>query len=197
MRSIERRRSRIAVRAFSSAVMRIFGELSRKARRQSDEGRKQDRCMDGINIRFATRDDLTGLLMLYRHLHPDDPALDAATAECVWETLIGSALMSVVVAELERRIVASCTLAIIPNLTRGGRSHGVIENVVTHAEHRRMGLGRQVLAYALDVARKAGCYKVCLATGSQRESTLRFYEGAGFERGGKTYFEMRERNDGA
>lgn len=148
--------------------------------------------MDKVIVRSAVRGDLAGLLALYRHLHADDPAVDTATAERVWETLIGSALMSVVVAELERRLVASCTLAVIPNLTRGGRPYGVIENVVTHAEHRRMGLGRQVLAFALDVARKGGCYKVSLATGSKRESTWRFYEGAGFERGGKTYFEVRD-----
>ena len=153
--------------------------------------------MDKVIVRSAVRDDLMGLLALYRHLHADDPAVDTATAERVWETLIGSALVTVVVAELERRLVASCTLAVIPNLTRGGRPYGVIENVVTHAEQRRMGLGRQVLAYALDVARRAGCYKVCLATGSKRESTLRFYEGAGFERGGKTYFEVRDRDGGA
>lgn len=147
--------------------------------------------MDEVIIRSAARDDLAGLLALYRHLHADDPAVYTEMARRVWETLIDSALMTVVVAELAGRIVASCTLAIIPNLTRGGRSYGVIENVVTHPEHRRMGLGRQVLAYALDVARKDGCYKVCLATGSKREATLRFYEGAGFERGGKTYLEMR------
>ncbi|WP_247327142.1 hypothetical protein [Bradyrhizobium sp. 141] len=32
---------------------------------------------------------------------------------------------------------------------------------------------------------EADCYKVHLATGSKRETTLRFYEGAGFHRGGK------------
>ncbi|MEY9181394.1 GNAT superfamily N-acetyltransferase [Bradyrhizobium sp. USDA 326] len=67
----------------------------------------------------------------------------------------------------------------------------MIENVVTHADYRRHGLGRRVLARALEIGWQADCYKVLLATGSKRESTLRFYEGAGFERGGKTYFEVR------
>jgi GNAT superfamily N-acetyltransferase len=153
--------------------------------------------MDEVIIRSATPSDLAGILVLYRHLHPDDPVVETATAERVWETLTGSAFMTVVVAELERRIVASCTLAVVPNLTRGGRPYGVIENVVTHPEHRRLGLGRQVLTCALDAARKADCYKVCLATGSQRETTLRFYEGAGFARGRKTYFEVRGPDVGA
>lgn len=67
----------------------------------------------------------------------------------------------------------------------------VIENVVTHADYRRLGLGQRVLAHALDAAWQADCYKVLLATGSKQETTLRFYEGAGFHRGGKTYFEVR------
>ncbi len=62
---------------------------------------------------------------------------------------------------------------------------------MTHADHRRTGLGRAVLHAALDTAWSVNCYKVLLATGSQKEATLRFYEGAGFQRGGKTYFEVR------
>jgi GNAT superfamily N-acetyltransferase len=54
-----------------------------------------------------------------------------------------------------------------------------------------MGLGRRVLTHALDLAWQADCYKVVLATGSQQETTLRFYEQSGFHRGGKTYFEVR------
>jgi GNAT superfamily N-acetyltransferase len=89
-------------------------------------------------------------------------------------------------------LVSSCTLAIIPNLTRGCRSYGVIENVVTHPNRRRIGLGRRVLSAALTAAWQADCYKVMLATGSHREETLRFYEQAGFERGGKTFFQARQ-----
>ena len=113
------------------------------------------------------------------------------TASAVWSTLLSSSFMTVILAQAGDRLVSSCTLAIVPNLSRGGRSYAVIENVVTHADHRRQGLGRQVLAHAVQMARSADCYKVLLATGSKRESTLHFYEGAGFERGGKTYFEIR------
>lgn len=142
-------------------------------------------------VRFAAEHDLPEVLSLYRHLHPHDPELETAAAERVWSRLLASGLMTVVVAQAAEQLVSSCTLAIVPNLSRGGRSYGVIENVVTHADHRRLGLGRRVLAHALDIAWQTDCYKVLLATGSRRETTLRFYEGAGFERGGKTYFEIR------
>lgn len=142
-------------------------------------------------IRSAAQDDLPGVLNLYRHLHPNDPLLETVIAERVWTRLITSSFTTVIVAEAAKLLVASCTLAIVPNLSRGGRSYGVIENVVTHADYRRLGLGRRVLTHALDLAWQADCYKVVLATGSQQETTLRFYEQSGFQKGGKTYFEVR------
>jgi GNAT superfamily N-acetyltransferase len=142
-------------------------------------------------VRAATERDLPEVLNLYRHLHPDDPQLEPAAAGRVWSKLLTSGFMTVVVAQAGQQLVSSCTLAIVPNLSRGGRPYGVIENVVTHAAHRRLGLGRRVLAEALDLAWQADCYKVLLATGSKRETTLRFYEEAGFLRGSKTYFEVR------
>ena len=142
-------------------------------------------------VRPAAEHELPELLSLYRHLHPHDPELEPATAERVWSTLLTSSFMTVIVAQAAERLVSSCTLAIVPNLSRGGRSYGVIENVVTHADYRRLGLGQRVLGYALEIAWRADCYKVLLATGSKQETTLRFYEEAGFLRGGKTYFEVR------
>jgi len=147
--------------------------------------------MDRAIIRRATSGDLPGLLELFRHLNPDDPALAPADAEAIWGTLLHSGLITVLVAESDGMLAATCTLAIIPNLTRGARPFGVIENVVTRPEHRRRGLGHAVLTEALSVAWAAGCYKVMLATGSRRPETLRFYERAGFERGGKTFFQAR------
>ncbi len=141
-------------------------------------------------VRFAQQDDLAGILELYRHLNPRDPVLDTATAEAAWTALVGSGHTRVIVTEVAGVLAASCSLAVIPNMTRGATPYAVIENVVTHAAHRRKGLGRAVLQAALDAAWRAGCYKVMLASG-RNEETLRFYETVGFKRGGKTFFEIR------
>ena len=100
-------------------------------------------------------------------------ALVAPTAEAAWSALMGSDLIKVVVADAAGMLISTCTLVTIPNLTRGVRPYGLIENVVTHPDHRRTGLGRAVLSFALAAAWKAGCYRVMLATGSRREETLR------------------------
>src|SRR5665213_2199943 len=72
---------------------------------------------------------------------------------------------------------------------RGGVApYGVIENVVTHAQHRRQGLGTALLRRALDEAWSANCYKVMLLTGRKDDETLKFYAAAGFNRDEKQAF---------
>ena len=102
-------------------------------------------CMTNPIIRLATPDDRPGMLALYCHLHPDDSALDSTIAGPAWAALLSSGLTTPIVADADGLLVSSCTLAIIPNLTREARPYGVIENVVTHPGHRRTGLGRAVL----------------------------------------------------
>jgi GNAT superfamily N-acetyltransferase len=132
---------------------------------------------------------LDALLALYKHLHrkdaplPKRPALDA-----LWTSIMADPRLFYFVGELDGEIISSCTLAIIPNLTRGCRPYGLIENVVTHVDHRNQGFGTAVIRQALQVAWDTNCYKVMLSTGSKEESTFRFYENAGFWRGIKTGF---------
>ena len=147
--------------------------------------------MHNVTIRPATHGDMPGMLALYRHLNPADPIPDPAQAETAWSALLDSPLTTVFVADTGGVLVASCTLVVVPNLTRGARPYAVIENVVTHADHRRRGLGQAVLAAALDAAWGENCYKVMLATGSRNPGTLQFYESAGFVRNSKTFFEAR------
>lgn len=141
-------------------------------------------------IRAAEPRDLAAYLALCRALHPADPEPEAAAAEATWAALLANPGCTVLLAEVGGVAAASCTLVIVPNLTRGCRPWAVIENVVTLASHRRRGLGRIVMQAAIEQATQAGCYRVMLATRSKQEGTLRFYEDCGLTRGGKTYFEV-------
>lgn len=147
--------------------------------------------MSGPRVRAAAADDLPAYLDLCRALHPGDAPPDPAAAEITWDALLARDGCTVLVAESDGVLAASCTLVVVPNLTRGARPWAIIENVVTLASHRRRGLGRIVMRAAIGRAWEAGCYKVMLATGSKQEGTLRFYEECGLARGGKTCFEAR------
>ena len=139
-------------------------------------------------IREIRPDELDELLALYAQLHPDDAQATPERIEAVWEHIMSDPNHHIIVAEAEGRLVASCVITVIPNLTHGARPYAVIENVVTDERHRRQGWAAQCLDYAKQIAQREGCYKIMLLTGSKAEGTLRFYEKAGYNRTDKTAF---------
>ncbi|SNZ19994.1 GNAT family N-acetyltransferase [Cohaesibacter gelatinilyticus] len=141
-------------------------------------------------IRPATEGDLPALLKLYRSLIPNDPVLDEDRAVEIFRQFHNRAMGKIYLGREEGQAVASCCLVIVPNLTRGGRPYALIENVVTHIEHRNKGYGKSIIRHACDQAFEQGCYKVMLMTGSQNPEVLRFYLAAGFVQD-KTGFQMR------
>jgi GNAT superfamily N-acetyltransferase len=147
--------------------------------------------MADLTIRAAGRADLVSIRELYRHLHPDEPVLPDGEAEAAWHRLIGHPGLTVYLGlQSGGQPVASCTLVVIPNLTRSAAPYALIENVVTHGDHRQRGYGRAVLHAAVAAAWEAGCYKVMLMTGSRNPATHAFYRNAGFEQS-KTGYQIR------
>ena len=147
-------------------------------------------------IETAASSDLPQLLSLYQHLNASDPVLLVDDALCKhWHAILSNDALSYIVARDGERVVSTCALTVIPNLTRSTRPYGLIENVVTHPDYRKRGIGTRVLRHALDIAWSRNCYKVMLLTGKKDEGTLRFYENAGFLRGEKTGFIARPSRD--
>ncbi|MEO1457405.1 MAG: GNAT family N-acetyltransferase [Pseudomonadota bacterium] len=145
---------------------------------------------DRLDIREIAEADLPALGALYQHLIPgDDAPAPAEAAEILrrFRAYPGSAILG---GWRYARLVASCTLVVVPNLTRGGTAYGLVENVVTHSAHRGQGYGRAMLDRATERAWAAGCYKLMLMTGSRHPATLAFYEASGFEQS-KTGFQKR------
>lgn len=147
--------------------------------------------MADLLIRTVEQADLPALLELYRDLHPSDPPLALEEATSVWRQLSNYAGSTIFVGVRQNALVASCTLIVVPNLTRGGLPYALIENVVTSASHRKQGHGGAVLKHAIAEAWKLNCYKVMLLTGSKNPATLKFYAGVGFEQN-KTGFQIRQ-----
>lgn len=148
-----------------------------------------------MQIRRLAHDDLDPLLALYTHLHAADaPLPERAIVEATWSRLLTGDACRYYGGFLDGQLVVSCNLTLIPNLTRGCRPFGVIENVVTHAGFRQRGFGHAILQHALREAWEADCYKVMLQTGRMDERTFRFYERAGFDRHGKQAFIARPKS---
>ncbi len=142
-----------------------------------------------INYRHIKSDELPSLIGLYKFLHVTDaPLPDDESLAQIWHEFLTDGKVHCLVAEVDNCVVSTCVLTVIPNLTRGARPYGLIENVVTHADYRKKGVGTGLLRYAQSLAREKNCHKVMLITQRQEESTLRFYDNAGFQRNGRTAF---------
>lgn len=145
-----------------------------------------------MHIRNIERDELDQLLALYQHLHPqDEPLTDIGLAKSTWHELMNNSRYRYLGVFDNDRLIASCTLTLVPNLTHDCKPYGLIENVVTHGDYRQRGLGKSLLKHTLEQAWQAGCYKVMLLTGRKDEATLGFYESAGFDPNDKQAFVAR------
>ena len=136
-------------------------------------------------VRQISKDELDDLLELYTHhlfSTSDAPLPPRTEVQSLWDNIFDNQMLHYFVVEYEGRGVSTCTLTIIPNLTRGARPYGLIENVVTHKDFRGRGLGKALLRYTLNFAWQKNCYKVMLLSGSRRQAAHRLYESVGFSK---------------
>jgi GNAT superfamily N-acetyltransferase len=136
---------------------------------------------ESLIIRRVRHEELHALLELLGHLHAEDAPLpeDDALQE-IWQQILHDPKIHCLVGEWNHQLICSCTLTIIPNLTRGARPYALIENVVTHAAFRSRGIGSHLMRKTLQIAWDAGCYKVMLLSGMNREQAHAFYDHNGF-----------------
>ena len=139
-------------------------------------------------IREVKDSDYEGLMTLYMQLH-DNPFPENQTAGMdLWRKILADERHHIIVAEEDGKIVSSCVCVVILNLTHAQRPYGLIENVITDSGYRKKGLATACLHYAKEIAVSENCYKIMLLTGAKMESTLNFYEQAGYNRNDKTAF---------
>ncbi|WP_309093678.1 GNAT family N-acetyltransferase [Streptomyces sp.] len=139
--------------------------------------------MGDLDIRTAVAEDVPAIVALLaddplgaQRESPDDltPYLTAL------ERLSADPNQRLVVAVREGRVVGTLQLTIIPGLSRRGATRSIIEGVRIHAEERGGGLGSQLIEWAIDESRAAGCQLVQLTSDKSRTDAHRFYERLGF-----------------
>ena len=139
-------------------------------------------------IREINDQDFNKLMELYMQLHDNDLPRESEELKALWNQIRNDKNHHIIVAEEDGKIVSSCVCVIIPNLTHNQQPYAFVENVITDEAYRKRGFAAACLDYAKEIARKENCYKMMLLTGSKQESTLKFYEQAGYNRNDKTAF---------
>lgn len=132
-----------------------------------------------VIVRSAREEDLSAILELNHHLHEGEPLLSVDShIKLVWSQILTDQRLECLVAEVKGTVIATCILDIVPNLTRGVRPFGVLQNVVTHKEYRGKGIGKKLNTFALEYAWSKNCYQVLVQTG--RPEVTAFYQRIGF-----------------
>jgi GNAT superfamily N-acetyltransferase len=86
-----------------------------------------------------------------------------------------------IVADIGGEVAGTLQLTFLPGLSRMGAERAQIEAVRVAASHRRRGLGREMITWAVEQARGRGCALVQLTSDKRRSDAIRFYESLGFE----------------
>jgi GNAT superfamily N-acetyltransferase len=84
-------------------------------------------------------------------------------------------------------LVGTFALLIMDNLAHVGAPSAVVEDVCVDEAHRRRGLGRAMMEFAMKSAAERGCYKLTLSSNIARASAHDFYRSLGFEQHGLSF----------
>lgn len=144
-----------------------------------------------IHIREATSADLEQVLALYQAIEDrPDQVLSLQEAQALWRQFARYPSYRLWVAgdaAAQGALVGSYALLIMHNLAHRGAPSAVAEDVVVAPDRQGQGIGRQMMAHAMERAREAGCYKLALSSNAQRGGAHAFYEALGFARHGLSF----------
>jgi GNAT superfamily N-acetyltransferase len=141
-----------------------------------------------INIREAAKEDLDGILKLYKQPDMDgDMVLTIEKAQVIFDRIYIYPNYKIYVVEDNGEIVGTFAIAIMDNLGHMGLPSALIEDVVVKASLQGRGIGKQMMVFAMDYCKKQGCYKVALSSNLKRENAHRFYESLGYKKHGFSF----------
>ena len=138
-------------------------------------------------IRPVKPGELPEVLELYAELEGDGKTTDLAHAQALFARIQRYPDYTVYVAVVDETIVGTFALLIMDNLAHQGIPSGIVEDVVVASTWRGQGIGKQMMLFAMEHCRKAGCYKLVLSSNLKRDEAHRFYETLGFEKHGFSF----------
>jgi GNAT superfamily N-acetyltransferase len=139
-------------------------------------------------LRAASRTDIQDVLRLYAQASLDvAQELTLERAEALFAKMASYPDYRVYVAEVGGAIVGTFALLVMDNLTHLGAPSGVVEAVAVAPALQGRGVGRAMMAHAIEHCRGRGCYKLTLSSNLKRNNAHAFYERLGFERHGYSF----------
>jgi GNAT superfamily N-acetyltransferase len=139
-------------------------------------------------IRQAIEADLPSVLALYAQPDLDNgQVLSEDEARAVFAQFAHYPDYRLFVALRDDRVVGTYALLVMHNLAHRGAPSAIAEDVVVDSTCQGQGIGRQMMAHALQLAKEAGCYKLALSSNRKRKDAHAFYESLGFQQHGLSF----------
>jgi len=104
----------------------------------------------------------------------------SASYYAAFEAIDADSNNELVVGELDGKALAVLQITFIPNISRRGSWRALVEGVRVDSSLRSSGVGRALIAWAIERARERGCSLVQLTSDKRRRDAIRFYESLGF-----------------
>jgi GNAT superfamily N-acetyltransferase len=141
-----------------------------------------------VYIRQASEADLPAVLALYAQPDLDNGnVLTEDEAQAVFAQFARYPNYRLFVALRDDKVVGTYALLVMHNLAHRGTPSAIAEDVVVAKTHQGQGIGRQMMAHALQQAKEAGCYKLALSSNRKRKDAHAFYESLGFAQHGLSF----------
>ena len=87
---------------------------------------------------------------------------------------------TILVAKQDSKIVGFVSIILLRRLNRAKLEMYIPELIVTK-QLRNLGIGKKLIQYCIDLAKKKDCYRIRLESGNQRKNSHKFYKSIGFE----------------
>ena len=79
------------------------------------------------------------------------------------------------------------SLLVMQNIGHHGTPSAIVEDVVVSESHQSQTIGSNMMKFAMELAKQAGCYKLVLSSNQKRQRAHAFYESLGFQKHGYSF----------
>ena len=142
-------------------------------------------------IRPALEEDLPGVLALYAQADMDQGrVLTVQQAQVIFnqfKTYPNYRLFIALDAGHTSSVIGTFALLVMHNLAHQGTPSAIVEDVVVSEIHQGQGIGRAMMAKAIELARECHCYKLVLSSNHKRLQAHAFYRNLGFKEHGLSF----------
>lgn len=142
-----------------------------------------------LTIRKAAARDLDAILLLYEALEKGSGSRPAGREKAakIFRRMQKYPDYAIYLAAAGKEIVGTFALLIMDNLAHGGAPSAIVEDVAVAEAWQGKGIGKKMMAFAMEICRKKGCYKLSLSSNLKRKQAHAFYASLSFRKHGYSF----------